>query len=56
MEVYSKVLIAAATENDLSPKVRFVVRNANASKMLVDDERKLLELYILGFTKIRSEI
>ena len=43
VEVYSIVLIDAATEDDLSPKVRFVVRNANASKMLADDERNLLE-------------
>ena len=35
--------VDAATENVLSPKVRIVFWDANASKMLADDERKLLE-------------
>ena len=33
--------VGAATENDLSPKVRFVFRHGNASKMPADDEREL---------------
>ena len=33
--------VGAATENDLSPKVRFVFWDGNASKVPADDERKL---------------
>ena len=33
--------VGAATENDLSPEVRFVFRDGNASKMPADDECKL---------------